>query len=147
MLMTCFFGQILWCKIYKILALRKTNLLKNIIQKYNLIWQDHWFLLWFHGSYFVKCHQHCSLAWCLSTSVFHFLKYFGFKCTPRQGRMQESINRTQWQLSLAAPTLCKHCHSSSLYPVSLEGFPFLHDGGAHGSTLSKCYHHKIKNEK
>lgn len=145
MFMTCFFGQILRCKIYKILALRKTNLLKNIIQKYNLVWKGYWFLLWFHGTYFVKCHQHCSFAWCLRTSIFHFLEYFGFKRTPRQVRMQKSISRTEWQLLLAAPIHCKHCHASSLYPTSLEGLPFLHDGTAHKSTLSKCYHHKVKN--
>lgn len=146
MFMTCFFGQILWCKIYKILALRKTNLLKNIMQKYNLVWKGYWFLLWFHGTYFVKCHQHCSFPWCLRTSIFLFLEYFGFKRTPRQGRMQKPINRTEWQLLLAAPTRCKHCYASSLYPTSLEGLHFLRDGAAHGSTLSKCYHHKIKNE-
>lgn len=138
-----FLGKFCDAKYTRFWLREKTNLVKNIIQKYNLAWQGYWFLLWFHESYFVKCHQHCSFAWCLRTSVFHFLKYFSFKCTPRQDRMQKSINRTEWQLPLAAPKLCKHCNVSSLYPTSLEGLPFLHDGAAHGSILSKCYHHKI----
>lgn len=39
MCMTCFFAQPLRCKIEKILGLSKTNLLKNVIQKYNIVGQ------------------------------------------------------------------------------------------------------------
>lgn len=88
--MICLFGQILWCKIYKFLALRKTKLLKNIIQKYNFIRKGYWFLLWFHGTYFVKCHQHCSFAWCLRTSIFQFFEYFGFKLQGKVGCRSQS---------------------------------------------------------
>lgn len=146
--MTCFFGQLLCCKIEKILGLSKTNLLKNVIQKYNIVGQGCWFLLWFHKSYFVKWHQwhqQHPFDWCLRTSVFYFMKYFGFKCTPMQGRMQKSLNRTERRLPLAACKLCVLWEVSSLYPASPEGLPFLHDGAAHGSALSKYYHNKIKN--
>lgn len=140
--MTCFFGQLLCCKTEKILGLSKTNLLKNVIPKYNTVAQDSWFLLQFHKSYFVKWHQHRSFVWGLRTSVFHFMKYFGFRCTPMQGRMQKSPSETERQLALADCKLRILWDVSGLYATSPEGLPFLHDGAAHGSALSIC--NKIK---
>lgn len=125
--MTCFFGQLPCCKPEKSLGLSETNLLKNIIQKYCIVGQGSWFLLWLHESYFVKQHQHCSFAWCLRISVFYFMKYFGFRCFPMQGKMQKSLNGTEWQLPLAVWKLCILWDVSSLHLASPERLPFLHD--------------------